>query len=78
MQLFDRGGINALVIGASTGSGVTLARGPAAHGARIVPNARNAEGQAEAAARLRPQGREVLELPFDDRRRDRAERCGRC
>jgi len=65
MQLFDLGGKTALVTGSSTGIGFTLARGLAEHGARIVLNARNAARLAEAAARLRTQGHEVLELPFD-------------
>ncbi|MDT8342789.1 MAG: SDR family oxidoreductase [Thermohalobaculum sp.] len=65
MQLFDLGGKTALITGSSQGIGLTLAGGLAAHGARVVLNARNAERLAGAAARLRAQGHEVLELAFD-------------
>ncbi|GMG84159.1 SDR family oxidoreductase [Paralimibaculum aggregatum] len=65
MQLFDLGGRTALVTGSSTGIGFSLARGLAAHGARLVLNGRNREKLAAAAEALRGEGAEVRELPFD-------------
>ncbi len=65
MQLFDLGGRCALVTGSSMGIGFTLAQGLAEAGARIVLNARDVGRLAEAADRLRAEGHEVRELPFD-------------
>ena len=65
MQLFDLGGRTALVTGSSMGIGYTLARGLAEAGARIVLNALDVGRLAEAAGRLRAEGHQVHELPFD-------------
>jgi gluconate 5-dehydrogenase len=65
VQLFDLTGKTALVTGSSAGIGYGLAHGLASAGARIVVNGRNAERLAIAAEKLRADGFDVVELPFD-------------
>lgn len=62
---FDLTGKTALVTGSSAGIGYALAAGLAGAGARIVLNGRDAHKLAQAAARLREAGANVLPAPFD-------------
>ncbi len=62
---FDLTGRTALVTGSSMGIGFTLARGLAAHGARVVVNGRDRERLEAAAAALRDGGAEVSVAAFD-------------
>ncbi len=64
-KLFDLHGRIALVTGSSAGIGLTLARGLAAAGAKVVLNGRNAARVDEAAAALRAEGAAVATAPFD-------------
>ena len=62
---FYLSGRTALVTGSSMGIGFTLARGLAAHGARVVVNGRDRERLEAAAASLREDGAEVSVAAFD-------------
>ena len=65
VHLFDLSGRSALVTGSSRGIGLTLARGLAQAGARVVLNGRDA-GRLDAAARaLAGEGLAVHPAPFD-------------
>ena len=64
-DLFDLSGRVALVTGSSRGIGLTLARGLAAHGARVVLNARAADVLERAVAELRAEGYVVDGRLFD-------------
>ncbi len=63
--LFDLTGKRALVTGSSQGIGLTLARGLAGAGARVIVNGRDPAKLAKAAGALSDDGAEVEELPFD-------------
>jgi gluconate 5-dehydrogenase len=65
VQLFDLTGKTALITGSSAGIGNALARGLASAGARVVVNGRNSERLTEAAEKLRSDGFDIVELPFD-------------
>jgi gluconate 5-dehydrogenase len=64
-KLFDISGRVALVTGSSRGLGLSLARGLAEAGARVVMNGRNAAVLAEAVARLKAEGLDAHGYPFD-------------
>ena len=64
-KLFDLSGRIALVTGSSSGIGLTLARGLAAAGAKVILNGRNAAKLDEAAAKLRAEGADIVAAPFD-------------
>lgn len=64
-DLFDLSGRVALVTGSSRGIGLTLARGLAQHGARVVLNARRADVLDEAVATLSAEGHAVEGSVFD-------------
>ncbi len=64
-DLFDLTGRRALVTGAGRGIGLALARGLAGAGAAVAMNGRDPDRLAEAAGRLRDDGAEVFEAPFD-------------
>ena len=64
-ELFNLGGRRALVTGSSQGIGHALAHGLAEAGAAVVLNGRNAAKLSAAADRLRADGFDVTELPFD-------------
>ena len=63
--LFDLTGRRALITGSSLGIGRALAGGLAAHGARVVINARDAGRLDAAAEALRATGAEVSTAAFD-------------
>ncbi|HEY0709399.1 MAG TPA: SDR family oxidoreductase [Polyangia bacterium] len=63
--LFDLTGRTALVTGSSQGIGLSLARGLAAAGARLVLNGRDETKLQAAAAGLRNEGAEVAAAAFD-------------
>ena len=62
---FDLTGRRALVTGASRGIGFALARGLATAGAAVAVNGRDAATLSDAAVKLRREGAEVFEAPFD-------------
>ena len=64
-KLFDLSGRIALVTGSSSGIGLTLARGLAAAGAKVILNGRNAGKLDAAAAKLRAEGADAIAAPFD-------------
>ncbi len=64
-QLFDLKGKTALVTGSSQGIGLALAGGLADAGAALVLNGRDEAKLAVAAGKLRTEGAEVHEVPFD-------------
>ena len=64
-RLFDLSGRIALITGSSKGIGLAIARGLAAHGARIVLNARDEERLAAAKAVLIAEGYQVDAVAFD-------------
>jgi gluconate 5-dehydrogenase len=65
LALFDLSGKIALVTGSTTGIGYGIARGLAGAGARVMLNGRRTEKLAEAKAKLRRDGLDVLEAAFD-------------
>jgi gluconate 5-dehydrogenase len=65
LNQFDLTGRRALITGASRGIGFALARGLAAAGAAVAVNGRDAATLSDAAAKLRREGAEVFEAPFD-------------
>jgi gluconate 5-dehydrogenase len=64
-RLFGLNGAVALVTGSSGGIGISLARGLAKAGARVVLNGRTREKVEEAASILRAEGAEVHVAAFD-------------
>ncbi len=64
-SIFDLSGKRALVTGSSQGIGLALARGLAAHGARVVLNGRTEAKLHAAAATLAEAGAEVEVAAFD-------------
>ena len=65
MQIFDLTGRRALITGSSMGIGLTLARGLARAGARVVLNARNSDRLEAAAQGLREEGYDAVASAFD-------------
>jgi gluconate 5-dehydrogenase len=65
VHLFDLSGRSALVTGSSRGIGLTLARGLARAGARVVLNGRDAGRLGVAARALADEGLAVHPAPFD-------------
>ena len=65
LGLFDLTGKRALITGSSQGIGLTLARGLAGAGARVVLNGRDSAKLAAAAATLAAEGIVVEQLGFD-------------
>jgi gluconate 5-dehydrogenase len=65
LDLFDLTGRTALVTGSSRGIGLTIARGLARAGARVVLNGRDAERLTAAAGELRDDGLNVEIAAFD-------------
>ena len=65
LGLFDLTGKRALITGSSQGIGLTLARGLAGAGARVVLNGRDPAKLAAAAATLAAEGIVVEQLGFD-------------
>ena len=65
LGLFDLTGKRALITGSSQGIGLTLARGLAGAGARVVLNGRDSAKLAAAAATLAAEGIVVERLGFD-------------
>lgn len=63
--LFDLGGRAALITGSSRGIGLSMARGLAEAGARVVINSRQQSAVDEAVAQLRSEGLEALGSAFD-------------
>ena len=64
-DLFDLGGLRALVTGSSQGIGLALARGLAEAGAEIILNGRNSEKLSTAAQHLSKDGHTVHQSTFD-------------
>ena len=65
MDLFDTTGKVVIVTGASSGLGVSFARGFAEAGADVVLAARRAEKLADTAAAVEELGRKALVVPAD-------------
>ncbi|MCQ8277648.1 SDR family oxidoreductase [Acetobacteraceae bacterium KSS8] len=64
-DLFSLQGRRALVTGGSRGIGLTIARGLAAHGARVILNGRSSDTLDAARAALRADGFEADAVAFD-------------
>jgi gluconate 5-dehydrogenase len=64
-DLFDLGGLRALVTGSSQGIGLALARGLAESGVEVILNGRNAEKLSIAAQQLAGEGHTVHQSIFD-------------
>ncbi len=69
-QIFDLSGKTALVLGGTSGIGLTLARGLAQAGADVVATSRREVQVAEAAAEIRALGRQTLASVSDVTDRD--------
>ena len=65
INLFNLAGKTALVTGSSRGLGFAIAKGLAQAGANLVLNGTNMEALAQSAAKLRADGHNVEEAPFD-------------
>src|SRR4051794_31661186 len=66
-SLFDLGGLNAVVIGGTSGIGRQIAIGLAQHGANVAPVGRNAEAVELVCAEIESMGRISTRLTADVR-----------
>src|SRR5437879_1463580 len=69
-HMFDLSGKTAVVVGGTSGIGLTLAKGLARAGANVVPSGRRSELVQAAACEIRALGRESLACTADVASRD--------